>query len=339
MLVLLLCASAAALAALVFLARGSRWTGFAGKTLWDWLQLLVIPLALALLAFVLNVFENERDRRREADQTARAESLAAERAREDALDAYLDRMSDLLLNEHLQSSRPGSEVQTVARSLTLTVVRRLDPARKGLVIRFLAESRLLGLDPRRKVVVTPRSRTVTNDVPPPVSLGDADLRGVMLDRATLFAADFSEADLRGARFRDAVVAGSSFEAADLRGADFTGADFHGGILTGGGAGPRPAFGIADLEGACVSDARFAGAQLQQAIFSVVGRDVVLTRADLRGADLRFATLRDTDVTGARLSGARLPRRWGQPGAEPSRARVDALCVISPTGFDPATLPP
>jgi len=37
--------------------------------LWNWLELLVIPLALAAVVFGLNYFANERDQRRE-DQRA-----------------------------------------------------------------------------------------------------------------------------------------------------------------------------------------------------------------------------------------------------------------------------
>jgi len=316
-----------------------RWTGFGKKTLWDWLQLLVVPLALAMIAFLLNTFEDERDRRREAAAAARAAALAADRSAEDALQGYLDRMSDLLLLRKLGTSRPGSGVQTVARSLTLTVLRRLDPVRKGLVVRFLDESRLLQLDPRRKIVVTETTRSVGPEVPAKVSLRDADLRGVVLDGATLHADDFSQADLRRARLRDAFLAGSSFADADLRGGDFRHADFAGGVVTTDGKSEGLIFGEADLDGACVSGARFTKADLQQAHFGVVGREVALDEADLRRADLRSAALREVDTKGAMFSRAQVPRHWSDDGSDVSAARVDFLCDIPPTGFLPSELPP
>ena len=63
----LLLAAAAAVAAFVLVARirGWEWTGFRDKTLWDWMQLLVIPLALAAVAFGFDSLQRDRDQRRE----------------------------------------------------------------------------------------------------------------------------------------------------------------------------------------------------------------------------------------------------------------------------------
>jgi len=67
------------------------WTGFVTvegrpRTLWDWLGLFVIPLALAGVGFMLNAAQTERDNRRddrraEIDRTLADRRGAAERAR------------------------------------------------------------------------------------------------------------------------------------------------------------------------------------------------------------------------------------------------------------------
>src|SRR5689334_15074559 len=41
--------------ALIFVEARVYGTGFAGKTLWDWLQLLIIPLVLAVAALLFNL--------------------------------------------------------------------------------------------------------------------------------------------------------------------------------------------------------------------------------------------------------------------------------------------
>ena len=46
-------------------AASSRADARPAKTLWDWLQLLGIPVALAALAFLLNDAQSNRDQRRE----------------------------------------------------------------------------------------------------------------------------------------------------------------------------------------------------------------------------------------------------------------------------------
>jgi hypothetical protein len=47
---------------------GQRWVGVANKSLWDWLELLIVPVALGIAGFVLSdAAQRERDR----DQSAR----------------------------------------------------------------------------------------------------------------------------------------------------------------------------------------------------------------------------------------------------------------------------
>jgi len=66
------------------------WTGFGGKTLWDWLQLLsalAIPIVLALAALW---FSTQQDRRQETLEDQRAESarrIEEVRAQDAALEA------------------------------------------------------------------------------------------------------------------------------------------------------------------------------------------------------------------------------------------------------------
>src|SRR6266516_6331897 len=54
------------------------------------------------------------------------QNLALDKQREDLLQIYLDRMSELLLDKQLRTSDPKDEVRYIARSRTLTVLSRLD---------------------------------------------------------------------------------------------------------------------------------------------------------------------------------------------------------------------
>ena len=56
-----------------------RASGFGSKTLWDWLQLLVVPSFLLLGGFAINQSAAERDRRRTEDQQRIADRNAVER--------------------------------------------------------------------------------------------------------------------------------------------------------------------------------------------------------------------------------------------------------------------
>src|SRR2546430_17242879 len=73
--------------------------GLRGKTLWDWLQLLIIPVVLAVGGYLFN-YTTSRNERNAADKRNQTErELGLDNQREAALQTYLDKMSELLLHE------------------------------------------------------------------------------------------------------------------------------------------------------------------------------------------------------------------------------------------------
>src|SRR5215217_6840055 len=141
------------------------WVGVSDKKFWDYLELLIVPAALAVGVYWLNRAQREREL-----------EVENERARDVALEAYLDQMSQLLFDKDrpLRKSEQGDEVRTLARARTLTVMRKLDGARKGSVVRFLYESGLIGGDPSWR-----RGATTV------VYLDGTDLSGAHLREANL----------------------------------------------------------------------------------------------------------------------------------------------------------
>ena len=113
------------------------------KTLWDWLQLLIVPAILIGVTFVWSATQTRSDNKRE-DRRIAADRAAAEEARRDTtLQTFLDRMSDLIIHEGLLSTKRPPAVAAVAHTLTAAAVRRLDGARKGQVVLFLGDAGLL----------------------------------------------------------------------------------------------------------------------------------------------------------------------------------------------------
>src|SRR5438270_2988234 len=133
--------------ALIIVGYRFDWTGFngnnkSGKTLWDWLQLLILPILFVIGGFWLNQIQKSREERT-TEQRAQTElEIAADNQREAALQDYIDKMAELLLDKHLRESQPDDEVQTIARVRTLTVLQRLDEIRKRSLLQFLYESNL-----------------------------------------------------------------------------------------------------------------------------------------------------------------------------------------------------
>jgi uncharacterized protein YjbI with pentapeptide repeats len=196
---------------------------FGGKTAWDWLQLLIVPLMLAAIGFWFTAqqdarqqqIENQRAQQVQKIENQRAEAereLAEQRAQDEALQAYLDQMGNLLLERDLRASEVDSEVRSLARARTLTVLSRLDPSRKTALMQFLVEAELVQRVDGRE---------------PIISLRGADLRDASLFNADLSHANLSNADLLEADLRDANLQGANLQGADLREASLIEADLSG----------------------------------------------------------------------------------------------------------------
>jgi uncharacterized protein YjbI with pentapeptide repeats len=192
-----------------------------GKTLWDWLGLLgvlAIPVVVGFGAAWFSSVQQQRDKKL-ADQRAVLEhELVLDNQREDALQAYIDKMSELLLVYHLrESTEDKAEVRKIARVRTLTILRRLDAKRKGSVLKFLQEANLIDKD-KRFVDLNG------------ADLSLAELYGADLRRANLSGADLSGADLREAKLGGADLSEAYMLSANLTGAYLSHADLRGAVL-------------------------------------------------------------------------------------------------------------
>lgn len=109
-----------------------KWTGFHGNTLWDWMNLLFTPVAIGVASIAFNLQQMRRNLRVSEEQRSEA-----------TCEAYLDHISHLLVDGNLREAPPESAVRQVARARTLAAVRRVGPAHRALILRFLDESGLL----------------------------------------------------------------------------------------------------------------------------------------------------------------------------------------------------
>ncbi|MBI3910253.1 MAG: pentapeptide repeat-containing protein [Armatimonadetes bacterium] len=202
--------------------------------------------------------------------------------REEAFRNYLDRMRGLMLEGGLREAKPGDAVQTIARTLTLTVLGGLDEERKGALVKFLFESALIH---KSKRVIKLKGADLSG-----ADLRDADLR---VRRAEAQAKE-DGISLRGANLRNADIRRSKLRNSDLFGADLGGAKLERANL--GGAN----LSRADLGGAKLERANFGGANLSRADFC----NATLQDANLGGTDLTDANFAGADLRGADLRGSK-----------------------------------
>ena len=234
------------------------------KTLWDWLNLLGV-LAIPVVVGLGTVwFTTQQGKASDAENK--------DSQREAALQGYIDKMSELLLANLLRKSTEDDEGREIARVRTLTVLRRLDAARKGNVLQFLQEA---GLIDKGKCII---------------DLDRADLRGAILRSTSLEEADLSGANLEGADLRAARLSGANLTQTNLSSADLRWALLNAADLT-----------QANLSGANLTGAILSEANLTQTNLSSAD----LTQVMLRGAILRSTSLEEANLSSANLEGADL----------------------------------
>jgi uncharacterized protein YjbI with pentapeptide repeats len=349
LLLLVVCLAAVCAIGFVTLAyrREWHWTGFTArhegpdgaeprpaKTLWDWMQLLIIPTGLAVALFALNASQAGRDRQREARRIKQDQALAVDRVRADALRVYLAQMSDLMLAHNLRRSAPGSDVRVVARTATLTVLPQLDGRRKGHVLQFLATAGLVRTDDADVLLTNADLRHMKLE--PGTELGGsmqltfANLDGADFSGATMapaffdrslprgercqycYSVDFSNAHLRGAKFVHATLSHATFGVSDLGGSDFSHATIESSLF----------------EDACLSGANFSHAEMtSDAFHGTEGRGVDFSYATLRKVTFAYIGLTMVDLRHIRTSNTVLPKGW-RPGtvtAEDPRTAHSSGC--------------
>jgi uncharacterized protein YjbI with pentapeptide repeats len=275
----------------------------AKKSLWQFLDLLIVPLALAIIGFGFT-----------AQQQVRQTQIEEQRAQNEALQAYLDQMNPLILEKGLLDSEEGAAVFTLAKARTTTVLAQLDGVHNQAVTRFLSDSGLL-----RK----------------PALLAKADLPDAKLHKAVLQDANLADTNLRGANLTDAVLVYADFSAegqattADLPKADLSRATLLGANLSGcllkEATLTDANLQSADLSSANLHRADLSHAALQGANLSIAEStpnledqplwvlkkfvtnltDADLSHANLSHANLSHATLQHADLSSADLTGADL----------------------------------
>lgn len=195
-----------------------HWTGFKEKKLWDVLQLLIVPTALAIGAFYLQETAKQRDLQ-----------IADDRAKQEVLNRYFDQISTLVFEKKLRTAKERDEARILARARTLTALQELDGERKGQLIRFLWEADLIqGWEP----VIYLKGANLSGANLSKVHLSDINLQATNLRGADFHGADLTNAslgwtDLQEAHLGWTYLGGAEFTQADLREADLRGIGFRG----------------------------------------------------------------------------------------------------------------
>jgi uncharacterized protein YjbI with pentapeptide repeats len=257
-----------------------------GKTLWDWLGLLGVLAIPVVVGFGVALFtaqqsqaeadraaqqakesEANREKRHQTDleiaeknrerEQQTALQIALDSQREEILQAYIDKMAELLLTESFRVLHE-EEATEIARVRTLTTLEQLDGKRKRIVLQFFYEARLIDKD---KCIISLKE----------ANLKDAELRDIILRRADLkeaylYGADLRDADLSGTCLQSARLDNVRLDNATLSNADLSKARLPEANLARANLSGAD-LSYASLEGAYMKTARLEGANLQGATYN------------------------------------------------------------------------
>ena len=220
-----------------------KWSGFQKKSFWDWLQLLIVPLMLAFGGLYVNYAFETRDKQ-----------IAEDGKKQELLKDYFSKMQTLIVETKKSKDSQPKIVETkksvettkskdsqpnpdgapllpefipIAQALTLAVLDELDGKRKGKVISYLAESKLITAnikDQKSKPVIDLRKANLKEIVLEDVSLDGLSITGADMTEAKLTEVILTNSNLVSSKFINATLDTVDFSGSKLGNSNFYDAD-------------------------------------------------------------------------------------------------------------------
>ncbi len=219
-----------------------KWTGFGpydekkeglrGKTLWEWLDLLIIPSTIGIISWIYK--EAERDKaiieQREKDQVTN-------------IDSFFKILTELITKNNLLKSNFDDPNRIIARTRSILAFEDADSERKGQILQFIYESGLINSNPILNLNGVNLKKSNLNGIILRASeikgayFNNSSMKNSFLDNSNLTSCDFSNSDftecsliktnlsytnLSNANFKDLNLLSVNFEGANLSNADLRG---------------------------------------------------------------------------------------------------------------------
>lgn len=195
------------------------------KKLWDWLDLLIIPLSVAIIGWIYKEYEKSKDEKKDF-----------ENKQNETLDSYFRVISDLIIKSNLLDINLNKESKIIARTRTIVAIEILNDERKGQVLQFLYESKLINNNIIELLGANFKSSEVSGIV-----LKDTTIKGVYfcdskfirsyLDRSVFTACDFTNSDFSDSSMQNTNLSYTKLINCKLINIDLTTVDFEGADLT------------------------------------------------------------------------------------------------------------
>jgi uncharacterized protein YjbI with pentapeptide repeats len=165
------------------------------------------------------------------------QQVAQAQQQETILQAYMDKISDLLVHDKLLQAKVTDPAKIATDAYTHDALPRLDADHKAELMRFLYQTKLLSND---STIIDLKD----------VDIHGAHMSGIDIRDTYLVGANLSGADLRNATLSDATLTFTNLAGANLSHADLHACDMHNTNLAGAdltGANLRDVIGLQDAQ--------------------------------------------------------------------------------------------
>ncbi|WP_027268839.1 pentapeptide repeat-containing protein [Leptolyngbya sp. PCC 6406] len=234
-----------------------------GKTAWEWMNLLLIPIVLSMGGFIArNILENkEREQRLQ-----------------EALKNYYSEISSIILNEKWTTAGDAElnhqsayykKALAVVRAKTIALVRELDKERLSALLQFLGDSNILINVPLENLDLSGvklKNVDFSESCIKNVDFSGASLENISFCEASIQNVSFINSDLKNVNFSRANFKDIRFQFSDIKGVNFSGSRLN----------------DISFEHSCFSETNFSEAVLVQVLFIMLYgfKDVSFQKARL-----------------------------------------------------------
>ncbi len=176
------------------------------KTVWDILEVVLLPLTVALAVTVWLYHKKE---------------LADSNHRKRLVSDYQKEMTELIVNKDLLRSPSGSGVQAAAHIKTLVTLRQLKGPEKLIIFQFLVKSGLINNREEQPPILSLEEADLSGITfedglhVENINLGGANLGKLIADKGIFKHVDFTNCNLEGSSLEEAEIYGCELKGACL----------------------------------------------------------------------------------------------------------------------------
>jgi uncharacterized protein YjbI with pentapeptide repeats len=255
-----------------------------GKTLWDWLELLIVPIILTILAIYISNFQKNREISIEMLETQNR-----------AIQDY-----HLLVTQTIMESKGNITLdvsKNLLRARTLAILSIISNQQKAALIQFIIESGLLNITSK---CLDQRRFNLSNIEWLPGRYENIVLSGINMSKSHSCQSSFHQSIISGSNLIGSIIEFTSFIKADLNYCDLSHSEILSSLFTEARLIKAKLIDANlqgnDFRGSILRNAKLRGSNLKGSKFN---------KAYLLSADLSFTNLTDVDLSDANLSYANL----------------------------------